>query len=51
MPYSIRPKGDRFEIVRREDGKVVGTSDTQEKAERSIGYRVKAEREKAAKGR
>lgn len=51
MPYDVRQDGTRYEIVRREDGKVVGTSDTQEKAQRSIGYRMEAERKKAAKGR
>ncbi len=48
MPYNIREKGKKFEIVRKEDGKVVGISDTREKAERSIGYRMQGE---AKKGR
>lgn len=42
MPYHIEKNGKKFDIVRDEDGIVVGTSDTKAKAQRSIGYRMKA---------
>lgn len=40
IPFKINEKNGRFEIIRTEDGKLVGTSDTREKAERSIKYRI-----------
>lgn len=41
MPYDIRKQGKKFEIVSNKTGEVVGTSDKQDKAERSILYREK----------
>ena len=46
MPYETRFRNGRYEIVRKEDGKVVGSSDSKDKAERSIGYRLKGEEKK-----
>jgi len=43
MPYHIRKAGSKYLIVRNEDKKVVGRSDSRAKAERSIGYRMDAE--------
>ncbi len=46
MPYHIKVdnrKKKRFLIVRDEDDVVVGSSDTEAKAKRSIGYRMEAE--------
>lgn len=40
--FSIKEEGGKFLIIRSEDGKTVGTSDTREKAERSIQHRVDA---------
>jgi len=42
MPYHLKKKGKKFQIIRDEDNIVVGTSDTKEKAQRSIGYRMEA---------
>lgn len=49
MPYTIRHNAhtEDYEIVRESDGKVVGTSDSHDKAERSIGYRLESEARKA----
>lgn len=45
MPYTIKEDKGKFHIVNQE-GKVVGTSDARDKAERSIGYREAAEAKK-----
>jgi len=42
MPYHLKKKGKKYQIIRDEDNVVVGTSDTKEKAQRSIGYRMEA---------
>lgn len=47
MSYTIREEGGKFLIVNQE-GNVVGKSDARDKAERSIGYREKAEKEKGS---
>ena len=39
MPYIIRKNGDKYEIVKEDTGKVVGHSDTKEKAQASIRAR------------
>ena len=44
MPYQIRKKAGRYQIIRRRDGKVVGTSDSLEKARASIAFRMQGER-------
>lgn len=46
MPYKIvKRKGPRpYKIIRKEDGKVVGSSTSKGKAQRSIGYRMEAEK-------
>lgn len=46
MPYSIRKNSRKggFDIIRKDDGKVVGHSDTIEKARASIGYRMSGEK-------
>lgn len=46
MPYEIKEvRGSKkpFKIIAKDTGKVVGESDTREKAERSIGYREAGE--------
>jgi hypothetical protein len=43
MPYHIERHGKKFNIVRDTDGKVVGSSDTREKAESSIRARLAGE--------
>lgn len=40
--FTIKEEGSKFLIIRSEDGKTVGSSDTREKAERSIQHRVDA---------
>lgn len=40
MPYHIKKSGGKFQIVRNEDNKVVGTSDTKAKAAASIRARM-----------
>lgn len=49
MPYIIKKKGKKYQIVNKETGKVVGTSDSKAKAGRSIGYRMEAEMKKRGK--
>ena len=44
MPYNIRKAGAKYEIVRKEDGKVVGTSNSQQKARASVRARMAGER-------
>ncbi len=46
MPYRIRKRGNKYEIVRLTDNKVVGRSDTRAKARASIGYRMRAHKKK-----
>lgn len=43
MPYSVRKAGDRWAIVRKTDGKVVGRSDTKAQAQASVRARMAAE--------
>jgi len=40
MPYKIEKRGDKYAIVKKDTGKVVGTSDTREKAEASARARM-----------
>ncbi len=47
MPYTIRKNKDgKFQIVRKADGKVVGTSDSMKKAQGSIAHRMDSETKK-----
>jgi hypothetical protein len=46
MPYSVRPIAGRWAIIRKADGKVVGHSDTKQKAEGSVRARMSAEPKK-----
>ena len=45
MPYVVKKKrGPKpFQIINQRTGEVVGTSDSLDKANRSIGYRIEAE--------
>lgn len=43
MPYTIRKKGTKFQIIRKDDGAVVGTSDTLKDAQGSIAHRMDAD--------
>ena len=40
MPYKIVKSGSKFQIVRKDTGKVVGTSTTKAKAESSVRARL-----------
>lgn len=40
MPYSIKKVGSKFKIINKDTGKVVGSSDTKEKAQSSIRARL-----------
>lgn len=46
MPYTIKPIGSLFAIIRNADGKVVGKSTTKEKAEASVRARMSGENKK-----
>lgn len=48
MPYRISYRDGKkpWKIVRADTGKVVGSSDSHEKAARSIGYRQSGEKKK-----
>jgi hypothetical protein len=46
MPWKAVKKGDKWQIVRSDTGKVVGTSDSKAKAEASIRARYAAEDKK-----
>lgn len=51
MPYSLKKlTGGKFAIVRKADGKTVGTSASKAKAIASIGYRMGAESGQNRKG-
>lgn len=43
MPYTVRRDGDRWAIVRKTDGKVVGRSDSKAAAEASVRARMSGE--------
>lgn len=43
MPYKITKSGAKFQIIRKTDGKVVGTSDSKAKAESSVRARLAGE--------
>lgn len=43
MPYGLRKENGKWVIYRRDTGKVVGTSDSQEKARSSIRARLAGE--------
>lgn len=47
MPYDIKKaSGGGYDIVRKEDGRKVGHSDTKEKAQASINARYAGEKKK-----
>lgn len=46
MPYSIRKHGDKYDIIKKDTGKKVGTSDSRAKAEASIRARYAGENKK-----
>lgn len=46
MPYTIKKVKGKFQIVRKADGKVVGTSATMKNAQGSIAHRMDAEKKK-----
>ena len=46
MPYDIRKSKNGYDIIRKADGKVVGTSDSLAKARASIGFRMSGEKKK-----
>ena len=41
MPYNIKKVKTKYHIIRKEDGKVVGKSDTLAKARASVAHRMK----------
>lgn len=43
MPYTIKKVNGKYKIVRKIDGKVVGTSSTLQNAQGSIAHRMDAE--------
>lgn len=49
MPYQIKKVGNKYKIVKKDTGKVVGTSDTLEKAKASIRARYGSENKKKKK--
>lgn len=51
MPYSIRRSGSKYQIVKKDTGKVVGTSDSRAKAQASIRARYAGEGGTGAKRR
>lgn len=46
MPYSVKKAGSKYQIVRKTDGKVVGTSTSKAKAQASIRARMSGEAKK-----
>ena len=46
MPYTIRKVNGKYKIIRKSDGKVVGTSSTMQMAQGSIAHRMDAEPKK-----
>lgn len=52
MPYTlVRSGGKRpWKIVNQETGRIVGTSKSKTKAQKSVVHRMKAEREKIVNG-
>jgi hypothetical protein len=51
MPYEVRKAGSKYQIVKKDTGKVVGTSDSKAKAEASIRARYAGEGGSNAKRR
>ena len=46
MPYAVKKSGTKWNIVRKTDGKVVGSSTSKEKAQASIRARMASETKK-----
>lgn len=43
MPYSIRKRGNKYEIIKKDTGEVVGRSTSRAKAEASVRARMAGE--------
>lgn len=43
MPYTIQKKGDKYKIIRKDTGAIVGTSNSRADAEASIRARLAGE--------
>lgn len=43
MPYTIKKSGNKYQIVRKDTGKVIGSSDSRAKAQSSINARLAGE--------
>ena len=43
MPYTIAKRGNKYAIINKQTGKVVGKSDTRAKAEASVRARLASE--------
>jgi hypothetical protein len=46
MPYTIKKVAGKYKIIRKTDGKVVGTSATLANAQGSIAHRMDSEKKK-----
>jgi len=46
MPYTIKKVNGKYKIIRKTDGKVVGTSDSLKNAQGSIAHRMDSEHKK-----
>ncbi len=44
MPYTIKKVKGKWKIIRKSDGKVVGTSDSLKNAQGSIAHRMDSEK-------
>lgn len=49
MPYKLRYRQGKVEIVRKADGKVVGRSDNYVKAKASVAHRMSGEKKRNEK--
>jgi hypothetical protein len=46
VPYTVKAQGKKWAIVRKADGKVVGTSESKKMAEASVRARMAGENKK-----
>jgi hypothetical protein len=46
VPYTVRQRGKKWQIVRKADGTVVGTSTSKQKAQASVRARMAGEKKK-----
>ena len=49
MPYIIKKVNNKYKIIKKDTGEVVGTSDTKEKAKASVRARYSGESKKKKK--